>query len=231
MNILCLADIHGDNDALVRARNYVVNIEREGSDSVSIDYIFLMGDYSVGFKDPKQNLMDVEYALDFLKDDALIYAIPGNCDQPGALDIIENHGENLHERVVELDGVSFIGLGGSNPTPFGTPTELSEEDIYAKLSALFEQAHTEKIVLITHFPPIDTKCDRIPSGDHVGSASLRKIIEENRPQACVCSHIHESGGEQDFIGDAKIMNVGMLSHGNVVMVGTDPFSLTHSKIR
>lgn len=222
MKILCIADIHGDTDSIVYARNYLVDND--------LDYVVLMGDYSVGFKDPKQNLADVEYALDLLRDDAKIFAMPGNCDQPGALDIIEKHGMSIHDKVMEFDGVSFIGLGGSNPTPFDTPTEFSEEEIYEKLSKLFVEAKGDKIILLTHFPPKDTKCDRIPSGTHVGSESLRKIITEKKPSACVCSHIHESGGEEDFIEGAKIINVGMISHGNAVLIETDPLSVEHIKL-
>lgn len=223
MKILCVADIHGDDDSIVYARNYVIEN--------GIDCVFLMGDYSVGFKDPAQNLIDIEYALDFLRDDAILYAIPGNCDQKKAIEVIEGHEMSLHDKVVELDGVSFIGLGGSNPTPFETPIEYSEEEIYSKLDALFRQAKTGKIVLVTHFPPKDTKCDRIPSGAHVGSSSLRKIIEEKKPAACVCSHIHESAGGQDFIEGVKIVNVGMLSHGNAVLVESEPLSVKHLKLR
>ncbi len=231
MNILCIADIHGDQDGLVLARNFVVQRDITTSDVEDIDYIILMGDYSVGFKDPKQNLIDTKYALEFLKDDAKLLTMPGNCDQPEIVDIMKKHDMNFHEKVVELDGTSFIGLGGSNPTPFETPMELSEEEISEKLTKLFEQAKTEKIVLVTHFPPKDTKCDRVPSGAHVGSTSLRKIIEDKRPSACICSHIHESAGEEDFIGETKIVNVGMLSHGNGVVIKTNPFEVEHVKIK
>jgi Icc-related predicted phosphoesterase len=219
MKILCIADIHGYTDGVISTRNYAVEND--------VDYIFLMGDYSVGFKDPKQNLTDIEYVLDFLKDDAGLYALPGNCDQLGVISIIEKHGESLHEKTVELDGISFIGFGGSNSTPFATPTEHTEEEIYDKLSKLYMKAKSKTVILVTHFPPKDTKCDRIPSGAHVGSTSLRRFIEEKKPHACVCSHIHESGGQEDQIGQTKIINVGMLSHGNAVVIQTKPLSIEH----
>ena len=223
MKILCIADIHGDDDGIVFARNYAIDN--------NVDYIFLMGDYSVGFKDPKQNLADAEYALDLLCDDAKLYALPGNCDQPGVVDIIRKHGISLHEQVAEIDGVSFIGLGGSNPTPSGTPTEYPEEEIYKKLTQLLTKAKSDKKVLITHFPPHNTKCDRVPSGAHVGSVSLRRIIEEKQPFACICSHIHESAGAEDTIGTTKIVNVGMLSHKNAVVIETKPLAIEHTIMR
>jgi Icc-related predicted phosphoesterase len=195
-----------------------------------VEYILLLGDYSVGFKDPKQNLIDIEFTLDLLRDDAKIYALPGNCDQLGVIDIIKKHGMSLHEKVAELGGVSLIGLGGSNVTPFGTPTEYTEAEIYDKLSKLFDKAKSSNTVLITHFPPKDTKCDVIPSGAHVGSESLRKIIEEKKPYACVCSHIHESAGAEDTIGKTRIVNVGMLSHGNAVLIETTPLLTEHIKL-
>jgi Icc-related predicted phosphoesterase len=61
----------------------------------------------------------------------------------------------------------------------------------------------------------------------VGSASLRKIIEEKKPALCVCSHIHEGAGKTDTIGNTKILNVGPLSHGNIAVIDTKDLSASH----
>lgn len=212
MKALCIADIHGYQEGVILTRDYVVDND--------IDYVFVLGDYSVGFKDPRQNLIDAEYTLGVLKRDAKVYALPGNCDQIRVVDIFKKHGSNFHERVVEIGGFSFIGLGGSNPTPFNTPFELNEDEIYNKLNDLIGKSRG-RVVLITHFPPKDTKCDAIPDGVHVGSTSLRKIIEEKKPEIVLCSHIHESGGIEDTLGNTKIINVGLLSSGRAVLVEAD----------
>ena len=57
-----------------------------------------------------------------------------------------------------------------------------------------------------------TKTDLLPSGKHVGSESLRKIIEEFQPTINLCGHIHESMAI-DKIGKTTIINPGMLKRG------------------
>ena len=219
MKILCVSDIHGFLDGLIEVRNYLV--------SNGIHTVILMGDYSVGFRDLSRNRVDVEYALDSLKTNAKVYALPGNCDDPGVVDLFTQRGVNLHDNVVVLDGVSFLGLGGSNPSPFGTPFELAEEIIYQKLDGLFSRVKTEKSVVVTHFPPKDTNCDVVPKVGHVGSPSLRKVIEEKQPALCLCSHIHECAGETDTIGKTVVLNVGPLGNGNLAVVDTATVTVNH----
>jgi len=75
----------------------------------------------------------------------------------------------------------------------------------------------EKLILFTHFPPKNTKCDKSGSGDHVGSEALAKLIRENQPNLCVCSHIHEARGE-DMLGETRVVNVGPAYDSNFVVV-------------
>jgi len=134
---------------------------------------------------------------------------------------------NLHEKVKELSGVYFIGLGGSNPTPFNTPLEFSEQDIYNKLSEMMSAAGTENkknIVLITHCPPKDTKCDNALRG-HVGSESLRKIIGEFQPNLAVSPHIHECGGVKDKIGETTVANIGTLAEMRCGIIDTEKLDI------
>jgi Icc-related predicted phosphoesterase len=219
MKILCVSDIHGDLDGVVEVRNYLIQ--------KSIKTVFLLGDYTAGFKDLNRNTVDVEYTINILGGNAKVYALPGNCDHPQVLGIFEENKVNFHEKVVELDGMKFIGMGGSPPTPFGTPSELSEDEIYKRLTALFMEAGKGEIGLVTHFTPKDTACDAIPSGAHVGSTALRRVIEERQPLLSVVGHIHESGGKEDKIGRTTVMNVGPLSHGNAVVIDTEVMSLKH----
>ncbi len=222
MKVLFLADIHGDMNAVTKAGEFIAN-ER-------INCVFLLGDYSAGFKDPEQNKRDASFTLDVMTKRAEVYALPGNCDQKETLSIFDEYGVNAHERVVVLDGVSFVCLGGSNPTPFNTPFEFPEEEIYSKLVSLLRDVTPSNTVLATHFSPKDTVCDKIPSGLHVGSSSLRRVIEEYKPKAVVCSHIHECGGVGGTLSGTRLANVGVLSGGNAVLFETKDFKLTFLKI-
>ena len=208
MKAIVIADVHGDREDLLKLANSV-------SDK-GLDYFFLLGDYSVGFKNPEENRDDIAFILDALKDFS-VKAVPGNCDQKDSLQLLGEYNANFHNTVIELPEAAVMGFGGSNPTPFGTPFEFSEEEIYRKLKALLSSTKKKKVLLV-HFPPKDTACDVITSGAHVGSASLRKVIEETQPALVLCSHIHESGGREDRIGKTRVMNIGKLSDGRAYML-------------
>ena len=55
-------------------------------------------------------------------------------------------------------------------------------------------SHEQITILLTHAPPYGTKTDTLPSGEHAGSTSIRKIIEEYQPTLNLCGHIPESRG-------------------------------------
>jgi Icc-related predicted phosphoesterase len=75
-------------------------------------------------------------------------------------------------------------------------------------------------LFVTHAPPADTQTDVLPSGVHVGSESIRKVIEEFQPSLNLCGHIHESMA-MDEIGETKVVNPGMLSEGYVCIIDID----------
>ncbi len=213
MNAICVADIHGDVDAISKlAKSMSVK---------DFDYVFLLGDYSRGFKDPAENKADIIFILETLKD-FKVYAIPGNCDQKESVEMFKKKGVNLHNTVLETPEADIIGLGGSNPTPFKTPFELSEEEILKSLNGMHEQIQKgRKTILICHAPPHNTLCDMINQQTHVGSTAVRKFIEEKQPDLVLCSHIHESAGKKDTIGKTRIMNLGKISEGRAYELTLD----------
>jgi len=209
MRAIVAADIHGDREALLRLKDSVIE--------KGVDYFMLLGDYSAGFKDPVQNEEDIRFMMELLRD-FKVKAVPGNCDQKDALKILDEYGANLHNTVLELPEVAFVGFGGSNPTPFGTPFEMPEDETYAQLKEMMTSVKGRRVVMLVHQPPKDTACDVIKSGAHVGSASLRKIIEEHHPELVLCSHIHEAAGREDRIGKTRVINVGRISEGRAYML-------------
>jgi len=144
-----------------------------------------------------------------------VIAVPGNMDP---LEIYERAVRELgikvvHGRAFTVDEVTFIGVGGSPPTPFGTLTEFTEEEIEELLMRAYGQAGSKgRIVLVTHGPPYNTRCDIVLTGQHVGSTKVREFIEKHQPILCVCGHIHESRAI-DEIGRTKIVNPGPLFRG------------------
>jgi uncharacterized protein len=154
----------------------------------------------------------------------------GNLDRRDVNEYLEQLGINLHGQARLVQGrVCLIGIGGSNFTPFRTPSEFSEQQISSLADRAFRQGqefislaqplHKHKIIriLVSHVPPIDTKVDRLHNGKHVGSKAIRAIIEKYRPDLCITGHIHESKGTDSILG-TPVYNHGMLRQGGWVTV-------------
>jgi len=146
-----------------------------------------------------------------------VLAVPGNVDHPDVLDLLVSEGVSLHgsHRVLE-DQVGVAGMGASTPTPFGTPLELSEEELYRQLNAPLRAIGECAVrLVISHTPPRDTRVDRVRLGLHAGSRSVRRLIEEHGPDLLLCGHIHEAVGE-DILGRTRVLNPGPFGRGGYV---------------
>lgn len=198
LRILAAADFHGIPDATA---NLLKFLER------SYDCLLLVGDLT--------NFGPLSAAEDILNSAESAglptLAVPGNCDPKSILEILDKHGVNLHAKVKRIDEVTFVGLGGSNLTPFSTPFELTEAEIKEELGDLVDGLN-QNFVLVTHAPPYDTLVDRTHDGIHAGSKSIREFIEERQPSAVLCGHIHESRNT-DKLGRTLIVNPGPIGRG------------------
>jgi Icc-related predicted phosphoesterase len=139
--------------------------------------------------------------------------VPGNNEGP-ELSVPESV-SNIDGRRVEIGGLSFGGLGGSLLTPFGTPNELTEEELEAKLRALGRVD-----VLVSHMPPLGTNLDRGANGQHLGSASVRRYLIEEGPRLLLCGHVHEARAV-DLLGRCVCCNPGSASSGGYAYVYMD----------
>src|SRR3989338_5338391 len=63
-----------------------------------------------------------------------------------------------------------------------------------------------KRVMVVHEPPYNTKLDNI--GFSAGSIGVRNAIEKLQPDLCLCGHMHETFGKEDWINNTRIINVG-----------------------
>ena len=147
--------------------------------------------------------------------DVPCFAVPGNCDPrelAGALE--ESEAVSLHGSTISLGRITLTGIGGSNRTPFGTPFELTEEEIAALLASATERMERNvHNILVCHAPPHGT-LDRV--GDaRVGSTALRKHLGEF--DLVCCAHIHEAKGilEEDGV---MVVNPGPASEGNCALI-------------
>ncbi len=207
MKILAVSDIHGDH------KNIMEHLKKNRA-----DLIVVSGD--ITHFGPAE--LGEEILNDISSFDVPVVAIPGNCDPEDIHGKIENsRAINIHCRGVIIKDIGICGFGGSNPTPFNTPLEFEEVQIYDQASKVVEGISKEKTTLfVTHTPPYGTKADKLPSGGHAGSTSIRKIIEEYQPTVNLCGHIHESRGI-DRIGKTTIANPGELSYGYGCLINID----------
>jgi len=189
MKILIFSDIHSDWKALEKLMK------------TEADYYFAAGDmvsWSRG----------LDKAGEMLKRRReRVYVLPGNHESERDIDgLCQRHGlHNFHGKTLWADGFYIAGLGYSNPTPFDTPGEYSEEEIASRLTA-FEGK--QPLILICHCPPKDTLLDRAGGNQHFGSPAVRKFIEREQPRFFFCGHIHEAEGAVEKIGQTTAVNVG-----------------------
>lgn len=110
----------------------------------------------------------------------------------------------LHGSACELQGQIFFGLGGAVPTtPFGSWSFDLTEDEAADLLRDCPQG----AVLVSHSPPLGfVDADR--RGRHLGSQTVRDVVERTRLRLVVCGHIHASAGLTERIGTTPVVNAG-----------------------
>jgi uncharacterized protein len=189
VKLLIFSDIHSDARALERLM------------AIEADYYFCAGD-----------LVSWARGLDAMGEimkarGERVFVIPGNhestsqitalCEKFGFHDF---HGGRMHAGEFEV-----IGLGYSNPTPFDTPGEYSEDELESRLHAF---DGIKPMIAICHAPPLGSSLDRITNLKHAGSRAVRDFLRREQPRYFFCGHIHEAAGAQDKLAETSAMNVG-----------------------
>lgn len=177
MKLLALSDLHADEDLLDRLRALAAKKR--------YDAALFCGDITT--RGP------VSYAEDALSLFPSTYAVFGNLDTQDVIGKMEEMGVLVHGKKVKFGSFFLAGLGGSNKTPFGSPTEFSEEQISGFLSSAGIDSNT---ILLSHPPPFGVF--DLVGQVHAGSTALRKCIEEASPLMVLCGHIHEHMGQEVF---------------------------------
>jgi uncharacterized protein len=154
----------------------------------------------------------------------------GNDDRPDALAALDgDDGAMLfcEGRVTPIDDEHvMVSCGYSNPTPWDTPREVSEE----RLAAIIAEAVAgvddfRNVVFNFHPPPHDSTLDLCPALDTstdppspifrggqtifapAGSTAVREAIERHQPLLGLHGHIHEARGAV-HVGRSLCVNPG-----------------------
>lgn len=200
MKIINIVDIHGNNHPIEKIRDELS----------SADLVIISGDLThFGSEEQAAELIET-----IRLSNENILAVTGNCDTKSVDHYLDKQKINLHGRAKKMDGINFIGAGGSLPCPTPTPTVYTEEQ-YEKIlaKALKSAKKSAPTVMVCHQPPYDTNNDTLASGEHVGSRIVREFIKENKPLVCLTGHIHEAAGIDEIYG-TKIVNPGPLGAGS-----------------
>src|SRR5277367_517046 len=88
-----------------------------------------------------------------------VLALPGNLDRREVIPYLDESGVGFHGHGSVVGGVAIFGCGGSNITPFKTPTEFTEDEIAETLERGYaEVAGRRPLLMICHTPPFETRC-------------------------------------------------------------------------
>jgi uncharacterized protein len=159
------------------------------------------------------------------------YVTGGNDDYADVLAVLKvSSAENLVDcegKAVPIDDEhTMLSIGLSTPTPWRTPREVSEEEMWAEIEKMTSRApDLGKAVFNFHDPPIDSTLDTCPMLDWTkdpptqivkagqvvlhgaGSKSVRRAVETHQPMLGLHGHIHESAGVAK-IGRTVCINPG-----------------------
>lgn len=168
--------------------------------------------------------------------DVRCYIMGGNDDPPAVLEALSHSRlvRNPEDQVLQLDDVSeMISCGWSNPTPWHTPRECSEEELGRKIDDLMAGVRRpDALVMNLHVPPYDSGLDDAPELDAslrvqaslgqtrfkpVGSTAVRAAIERYQPLLGLHGHVHEAHASKK-IGRTVCINPGS-DYGEGVLHG------------
>ena len=206
MKFLVLSDLHANNSVL----------DKMDSLFSEADGVIFAGDFAECFK-PETGKAALEALC--TKHDS-IFAVLGNCDEPEFIEELEENDICVERSLVFHEGLAFAGSGGGTYFTGKTANERQENEILSDFNIVENSVKDtgdaslwKNLILVSHNPPKDTKCDAVNAELHAGSQLFTDFIRENQPLAVICGHIHE-GKAIDKIGETLVINPGPLQEGN-----------------
>ena len=160
------------------------------------------------------------------------FVCPGNDDEMEVDEVVRRSDfvELGEGRMVDIDGFSMISTGWSNPTPWKTHREDSEEELAERIEMMASQVpDASRAIFNLHCPPYKSGLDEAPAIDAdlkllhggralrpVGSIAVRQAIEKHQPLLSLHGHIHESKGAIK-IGKTLAINPGSAYEEGMLM--------------
>lgn len=152
-----------------------------------------------------------------------IYVLAGNDDADNIKQTLglSDYIVDVEDQIVMItESNEMLSEGHSNPTPWNTPREVSEEALAKLLESKTKKLeHPERSIFNIHVPPINSIIDSVTDIDPktlkrdlrrirgAGSQAVRDAIEKYQPLVGLHGHIHESRGEFK-LGSTVCLNPG-----------------------
>ena len=123
---------------------------------------------------------------------------------------------------IDLGDFELVSLGWSNPTPWHTNRECSEDELADKLAQAINGADPERTIFNIHVPPYDCGLDLVPRLDEtlqiqlvggqpdmvpVRSTAVAEAIADHQPVLSLHGHVHQGRGSTR-IGRTVVVNPG-----------------------
>ena len=160
------------------------------------------------------------------------FVCPGNDDEMEVDEVVRRSEmvELGEGHIVEIDGFSMISTGWSNPTPWKTHREDTEDQLGERIESMASQVSDPSHAIFNlHCPPYRSGLDEAPAIDAdlkllhggralrpVGSTAVREAIERHQPLLSLHGHIHESKGAVK-IGKTLSINPGSAYEEGMLM--------------
>jgi uncharacterized protein len=150
--------------------------------------------------------------------------IPGNDDEQYVGEVLGKSVRivNGEQEIAELGPFQVLSCGFSNPTPWNSPRELSEEELAEMIEEAAGRLEAGRPTIFNvHVPPFGSGLDLAPevtddlrlrggATPHmkpVGSTAVADAITRHQPVLSLHGHVHESRGSTK-IGEAVALNPG-----------------------
>jgi uncharacterized protein len=131
------------------------------------------------------------------------------------------HVELGEANTIDLEGLSLVSTGWTNPTPWNTFREMPEPELRTRIDEIVAKVPDPRRAIFNfHVPPFGSNLDNAPKLDAnmkyvsggqalipVGSHAVRDAIVAYRPPLSLHGHIHEGKGAVK-IGPTLAVNPG-----------------------
>ncbi|MBN1677494.1 MAG: metallophosphoesterase family protein [Candidatus Thermoplasmatota archaeon] len=197
LELLVCSDLHGSKTA--------ADVVSNAAASGRYDAVVICGDFTT--------FGSTEYVRALLRRLKIrVLAVPGNCDVPDTVAVLEEFEASVHNLVVEFEGRKFFGFGGGLPTKSGMPFEVEEDLMERSLRAIAVHGG----VMVTHVPAYGFN-DHMRFGRMGGSQGVLRVVNEFKPVLALSGHIHEARGRA-LTAETVFVNPGPAKNGSYASV-------------